>query len=505
MNKITRRKFMGSAGAGLAGMTLANNVFARASQSSASLPNFIIILTDDQGYQDLGCFGHPTIKTPNIDQMAAEGTKFTDFYAAASICSPTRATVMTGCYGLRVGISGIFYPNSTTGIHPDEITIAEQLKTVGYATACIGKWHLGHEIPFLPTSQGFDYYYGVPWSHSASPLIMENTEIVEPANTDVTLLTQKYTTRALAFIEQNKDKPFFLYLPHSMPHNPVVANPLWEGTSAGGVYGDVIEEIDWSTGQILQKLKDLGIDNNTFVIFTSDNGAQLAEFDPSGNGNGGSNDPLRGAKTTPYEGGHRVPCIMRWPGTIPAGRVCPEIATTMEFYTTLSSMAGVSLPTDRIIDGHDIADVITGVPGAVSPYKNDDVFVYEKQRGQGYLAVRRGPWKWHRDSGELYNLENDIGETTDVSAANAALCTELEDLLWAKTDYIKQNTRPKGDMAMLDAVKRSPAYGIKNRSSQNSYYYNVLGQRVSNPGLRNSPSTVYIREKSKKKARVIIK
>ncbi|MFP6612191.1 MAG: sulfatase, partial [Pirellulales bacterium] len=297
------------------------------------LPNFVIIFTDDQGYQDIGCFGSPKIKTPNLDRMAGEGMKFTDFYSANAVCSASRAALLTGCYPPRVSISGVLFPRHKVGLHPDEITIADLLKQRGYATACIGKWHLGHKPEFLPTRQGFDSYYGIPYSNDMMidptmdladgcvlrqgmtaerirqekpkrnwvPLLRGAKVIEYPV--DQSTLTKRYTDEAVQFIKTNRSKPFLLYLPHTMPHIPLFASPQFKGSSARGLYGDTIEEIDWSTGQILETIKSLGLDEQTLVIYTSDNGPWKLP-----NGRGGNAEPLRGYKFQTYEGGMRVPC-----------------------------------------------------------------------------------------------------------------------------------------------------------------------------------------------------
>ena len=362
-------------------------------------PNIVLIFTDDQGYQDIGCFGSPLIKTPNLDRMAEEGVRLTDFYSANSVCSPSRAALLTGCYPNRVGVTGVLFPRHSTGLNPSETTIAEILGERGYATACFGKWHLGHKKPFLPTNHGFDSYFGIPYSNDMSidptmaisatvrwregasleqfrkskpkknwvPLF-ENGQVVEyPA--DQTTLTQRYTERALAFIESNKERPFFLYLPHTMPHIPLFASDGFRGKSARGPYGDTIEEIDDSVGQILAALDRHSIADKTLVIYTSDNGPWKLT-----GGRGGSAYPLRGYKFSTYEGGMRVPCIMRWPSKIPAGSVCREIAATIDLLPTLSRLAGCELPTDVVIDGRDIRPLLFYPTTAPSPPITGDGF-----------------------------------------------------------------------------------------------------------------------------------
>ncbi len=372
-------------------------------------PNFIVILADDLGYGDLGCYGATDVRTPHIDHMAEEGTKFTSFYVSP-VCSPTRASLMTGSIAQRVGIGGVLFPRSNHGLNPGEITLPELLKQQGYATAIIGKWHLGNQDMFQPLAHGFDYWYGTPASNSQGfdptikqyaedcvwregytresvvkmkeapcPLVRDNVVIEVPA--DQTQFTQRYTREAVRFITEHKDKPFFLYLPHNMVHIPVNASPDFVGRSKFGIYGDAIQELDWSTGEILKTLKDLGLDQNTLVIFTSDNGPHL--------GQGGSAGPLRGAKGSTFEGGVRVPCVMRWPGKIPADRVTDEPAAIMDLLPTLVTRAGGTVPTDRVIDGKDIWPVIAGKDGAKSPH---EAICY--LRGRGVSGIRMDDWKY---------------------------------------------------------------------------------------------------------------
>jgi len=433
---IRRRDFFAVVAGGLVAATARRVTAAQSSRP----PNFIVIFTDDQGYQDLGCFGSPDIKTPRIDRMAAEGIKFTDFYVAAPVCTPSRAALMTGCYPQRVGLPSVLNPKSRIGINPNEITLAELLKTRGYATACIGKWHLGHLPPFLPTRNGFDYYFGIPYSNDMDreklgepPIpLMRNEEIIEqPANQDT--LIERYTDEAIKFIRANRDRPFFLYLPHTMPHVPLHVSERFRGKSKRGLYGDVIECLDWSTGRILDTLSELGLERNTLVVYTSDNGPWLSKGKY-----GGSALPLRAGKGTTYEGGMRVPCVMRWVGKIPAGTVCSEVATTMDLYPTFAKLAGAKLPTDRIIDGKNIWSLMSGEPNARSPH---EAFFY--YRAYALEAVRSGRWKLilphpvgrrrrrrppKKVPEALYDLKTDIGETTDVSAEHPDIVKRLREL-----------------------------------------------------------------------------
>ena len=388
---------------------LVNSLFSKS-------PNFIIIFTDDQGFEDIGCFGSPKIKTPHLDKLAAEGRKFTSFYSANSVCSPSRASLLTGCYPVRVSIPGVLFPRHEIGLNPDEITIADLLKSKGYATSCIGKWHIGHKPKFLPTRQGFDSYYGIPYSNdmtidpeanlaadiklregftlerirSEKPKkdfvpLMRNEEVIEyPC--DQTTLSQRYTEEAVKFIEENKNKPFFLYLPHTMPHIPLFASEKFKGKSERGLYGDTIEEIDWSVGEIMKALRDNNLDDNTLVIYTSDNGPWKLK-----GGRGGSAHPLRGFKFQTYEGGMRVPCIMYWKGKVPAGSSCDEIAATIDLLPTIAGLSGAALPNDRTIDGKDIWPLIAGKKGAQTPHE-----IYFFYKGNKLESARQGKWKLRR-------------------------------------------------------------------------------------------------------------
>ncbi|MCP4846845.1 MAG: sulfatase [Verrucomicrobiaceae bacterium] len=438
---------------------------------AAKPPNFVLIFTDDQGYQDIGCFGSPLIKTPNLDAMAAQGRRFTSFYSANSVCSPSRAALMTGCYPTRVGIPGVLFPGHKTGLNPDEITIAEILKARGYATACIGKWHLGHKPKFLPTRHGFDSYLGIPYSNDMTidpemnlaadivlregftadriskekpkrnlvPLMRDEKVIEYPC--DQKTLTNRYTKEAVEFIGRNADKPFFLYLPHTMPHIPLFASGQFRGKSARGLYGDTIEEIDWSVGEILKALSTHGLDGNTMVVYTSDNGPWKLS-----NGRGGSALPLRGFKFQTYEGGMRVPCIMRWPGKIPAGTHCNDIAATIDLLPTFAGLAGAKVPGDRVIDGHDIWALISGQQEAVSPH---DMYYY--YRGRSLESARKGKWKLRRTGKkqggvELYDLEGDISETKNLANENDAVVKEMLEQMEAFHAALVKSQRPAGKL-----------------------------------------------------------
>lgn len=400
-------------------------------------PNFIVIFTDDQGYGDLGCFGAKDLDTPNLDRMAAEGMRFTEFYSAAPVCTPSRAALLTGRYPLRVGMPQVIGPGDNIGLDPRETTLAEILKQHGYGTMCVGKWHLGHQAPFLPTNHGFDHFLGIPYSNdmpteapdgrAGVPLMRDEQVLDHPVEQDT--LTRRYTQEAVRFIRESKDKPFFLYLPHTKPHVPLHVSPGFAGKSKRGLYGDVIAELDWSVGEILKVLRESGIDEHTCVVFTSDNGPWLGKKE-----HGGSARPLRLGKFSTCEGGMRVPCIMRWPGRIPAGSTCEEVASTMDLLPTFSGLAKIKLPADHAIDGQDIAPLLLGQPGATTPH---EVFYYFNRHT--LEAARSGKWKYHRArpaderrkeprTATLYDLKADIGETTDLLAVHPEIGRRLEDL-----------------------------------------------------------------------------
>ncbi|MHC4674830.1 MAG: sulfatase family protein [Planctomycetota bacterium] len=397
------------------------------------LPNFVVLFADDLGYADLGCYGHPTIHTPRLDKMAEEGMRFTQFYSAASVCTPSRAALLTGRLPIRSGLCAdklrVFIPQSAGGMPEREITVAEALKTKGYATACIGKWHLGHLPQYLPTSHGFDFYYGIPYSNDMDPtVLMRNQEVIEnPAQQ--TTLTPRYTAEAIRFITKNRDKPFFLYLPYTFPHTPLFATKRFEGKSRRGLYGDVVEEIDWSVGKILDTLQEFALAKNTLVIFTSDNGPWLTQKQ-----DGGSAGMLRDGKRTTFEGGMRVPAIAWWPGKIKAGLTSYHLASTMDIFATCLKLAGVELPSDRIIDGKNLASILFGT----GPCQRKVLFYY---RGTKLMAVRKGPWKVHlitqggltRDADPtivhypplLYQLEYDPSEKYDVGKDHPEVIADI--------------------------------------------------------------------------------
>ena len=425
-----------------------------------SAPNVVIIFADDLGYGDLGIYGHPTIRTPNLDRMATEGQKWTNFYVGASVCTPSRAALLTGRLPVRSGMTSrtnrVLFPNSKNGLPESEVTLAEQLKSVGYATACIGKWHLGHKEPYLPTNNGFDYYYGIPYSNdmdvpaalrdslgyvglftsaagrnteSFNVPLLRNTEIIErPA--DQTTITRRYTDQAIDYIKAHKEAPFFVYLAHNLPHVPLFASDSFLNTSARGLYGDVVEEIDFGVGKILETLNAEGLAENTIVVFTSDNGPWLL-FGV----HGGSAGLLRDGKGTTWEGGMREPCIVWSPGNVQPG-VITDLGTTMDLFTTFSALAGVPVPDDRVIDGLDLSPVF--FRGEASP--RTSVFYY---RGPDLYAVRMGDFKAHfvteggysgveagrHDPPLLYNLNVDPSEAFNVAADHPEVLEAIRQLV----------------------------------------------------------------------------
>ena len=465
------------------------------SSAAAAPPNFVYIMADDQGYGDLGVQGHPYTRTPNIDRMAAEGARLTDFYAQP-FCGPSRAALMTGSYPARNSLAFNHLPRARTGIHPNEITLAEILEAEGYATAIVGKWHLGDAPQFLPTRNGFDYWLGLPYSNDMWPYhpkiverpqedermrasrerarytgfsgqgqtypldwfpklpLMENEEVVE-LNPRQETLTRRYTDAAVDFIRKRRDEPFFVFVAYAMPHVPLFPSEAYAGRSLRGRYGDVIEEIDANVGRLLAALAESGLDQRTLVCFTSDNGPWLDYgFDA------GSAGPLRGGKGTNFEGGVRVPFIARWPGAIPAGIVSSEIAANLDILPTFAKLAGAELPEDRTLDGVDIWTALSK-PGG----RGRDAFFYY-MGGLNYRAedgppandprleaVRQGPWKLHVETvgddrrvvaGDLYNLHQDVAETRDYAAKHPDVVERLRALAQDFNDRLLEDVRPLG-------------------------------------------------------------
>ncbi len=429
-----------------------------AGRAGGKAPNIIIIFADDQGYQDLGCFGSPRVKTPNIDRLATEGMRFTSFYSAYCVCSASRASLMTGCYQPRLSMPGVLGPNSKVGLHPNEVTIAELLKTRDYATMCIGKWHLGDKPETLPTAQGFDHYFGLPysndmarvkdWGNDADDLdkiwalkkwdiyknaLYRDTEVIEsPVNQ--TTLTRRYTEEAVKFIHSNRDRPFFLYFPHTMVHVPLFVSDDRYDADPTQAYRLAVEHIDWSVGQVLRTLDELGIAQDTLVVYSSDNGPWLPKKHHAG-----SAKPLRDGKGTTYEGGMRVPGIMRWPTRIPAGTTCDEVVSTIDLLPTFASITGATLP-QHPIDGLNVSALLTD-PKAPSPHRKVGYFYYRNGKVE---AVRRGRWKLRvaRRQIELYDLDADIGESTNLASANPKVVRELQELIARYDADLKANSRP---------------------------------------------------------------
>ena len=406
-------------------------------------PNFIIINIDDLGYGDIEPFGSVLNRTPYLNQMAEEGRRLTCFYAAP-VCSPSRASLMTGCYPKRaLSIPRVLFPGYETGLDAGEITIAELLKEQGYATGIIGKWHLGDQPEFLPTRHGFDYFFGLPYSNDMGPatdgvksnlgqplpepdptrrqrqpplpMLRNETVLQRILPDDQQQIVERYTQEAVSFLWQYRDEPFFLYLPHSAVHFPLYPSQQFHGKSRHGLFGDWVEEVDWSVGQILETVRDLGLSEKTLVLFTSDNGGQPRH--------GATNTPLRGGKGSTFEGGMRVPTIAWWPGKIPAGSTADHVTSTMDLLPTLAKLAGGTPPDDRKIDGGDIWPILAGAPNAQSPH---ETFYY--YRGLKLQALRAGPWKLHLEKGELYNLDDDIAESTDVAVEHVDVVTRLRAL-----------------------------------------------------------------------------
>lgn len=468
-------------------------------------PNFVVIFTDDQGYADVGCFGSTDIRTPRLDAMASEGMKFTSFYAQP-ICGPSRAALMTGCYPMRVAERG-----NTKQIHPilhsKEITIAEILKTRGYATACFGKWDLakhaqqGFFVDLFPTRQGFDYFFGTPTSNDRLANLYRNEELIEPKS-DMATLTKRYTDEAIDFIQQQKEHPFFVYIPHTMPHTRLDASSQFKGKSKRGLYGDVIEEIDFNVGRVLDTIKELRLEDNTYVLFASDNGPWLVKNKDFADGqlatdHGGSAGPLRSGKVSTFEGGVRVPCVVWGPGRVPAGKVCHCIASTLDVLPTFAALAGADVPSDRAIDGEDIRHLLHGEFDKANADKA--YFYYLRVHLQ---AVRQGRWKLHLPRNKepigaapfsrnghiapadrigfakpfLVDLDTDIGETSDVSKQHP----DVVKLLLGLAESMRQDL------------------GDYDRVGKNMRFYDLAGPRPSKPPLPTRGNPVKSKTSSKK-------
>ncbi len=454
--------------------------------AAESKPNIVIIFIDDMGYADIGPFGATKQKTPHLDKMASEGMKLTSFYAAP-VCSVSRAQLLTGSYGPRIDVPSVYFPAGKNGLNPKEITIAERLKELGYATMCIGKWHLGDQPEFLPTKQGFDHYFGIPYSNDMQVKSSETGERVLPLLRDdkvADLLTdeeqrqivERYTDEAVNFITKNKDKPFFLYLPHTAIHTPIYPGKAFQGKSQNGRVGDWIEELDWSTGKVLDTLRDLKIASNTLVIFTSDNGPWLIKQADSG-----SAGPLRGGKGSTWEGGVRVPTIAWWPGKIEANTTVDAVTGTIDLLPTAVSLAGGELPEQPVIDGRDISDIILGKTTESSREAQYYFSGFELQ------AVRQGPWKLalvpqretmgrgvapdaQTKKPRLYNLDDEIGEVTNVAFEHPEIVAKLTALAEKMKSEICGNSptarRPAGKVenpVMLYPTEPRKKRGAKDK------------------------------------------
>jgi arylsulfatase len=469
------------------------NAFSGCQARQEKLPNIVLIFTDDQGYGDVGVYGGIGFETPNLDRLSKEGVRFTSFYSAQAVCSASRAGLMTGCYPNRIGISGALSPSAKHGIHEDEMTIAELLKQKDYATAIFGKWHLGHLPKFLPLQHGFDEYLGIPYSNDMWPVHYDGTPVTDTSLNahrqnypvlpliegnekirELTTLNEQdelttlYTERAIDFINRHKDGPFFLYLPHSMPHVPLGVSEKFRGKSEQGMYGDVMMEIDWSVGEILKTLRENGLEENTLVIFTTDNGPWMNYGNHAGSTGG-----LREAKGTSFEGGQRIPCIMRFPGVSGEGTVCHQLASTIDILPTIAELTGTTLP-DHKIDGVSILTLLKGEAGA----EPREEFLYYYQRNS-LEAVRKGDWKlifphpsrsytgvlpgndgWPGEYNnittglELYDLRRDPGERYNVIEAYPEIVAELqeiaslarEDLGDDLQEITGKNIRPAGNL-----------------------------------------------------------
>jgi arylsulfatase A len=437
-------------------------------------PNIILIFADDLGYADVGCYGAKGFKTPNLDRMAKEGTRFTSFYTGCSVCSGSRAAILTGRHYQRVGVVPVMFPATKVGMNPNEITIARLLQRLGYFTAIIGKWHLGHLADFLPMRHGFEYYYGIPYSNDMAidpvnakfaknvlfregkteektrtekPIngkapLMRGDEVIEYP-VDQTTLTKRYTEEVVRLIGANKNKPFFIYMPHAMPHVPLYVSEKFKGRTPT-LFGDVMEELDWSVGEVIKAVKDAGIEKNTLILFTSDNGAHQ-----------GSALPLRGKKATMYEGGFRVPCIARWPGKVPADAVNDEVAATVDMLPTFAKLGGGKAPDDRPIDGKDIRPLLFGEPNAKSPHEH---YLFPHLNG----ALRSGKWKyypWPEGAGkkdkadpkkgvQLYDLSADISEKKNLALEHPEVVQRLSAVYQTMTADLAKDKLPGAKKAL---------------------------------------------------------
>jgi arylsulfatase A len=427
-------------------------------------PNIILINCDDLGYGDIEAYGCDHHTTPALNRMAEEGVRFTDFYMPAAVCSPSRAGMMTGSYPLRIGLHrgtnfGVLLPGDNMGLHPDEVTVADVLKDAGYRTKIIGKWHVGDQPDFWPTRHGFDEWFGIPYSNDMGrmvgreefpPLPLMDGEDIIQEQPEQTCLTERFTESAVRFIRENKENPFFLYFAHIYVHNPIYAPKRFHDVSENGAFGAAVAHIDWCMAVLFDELKRQGLDENTLVVFTSDNGGK--EYF------GATNKPLRGEKGSTWEGGSRVPCMMRWPGTLQPGAVCDQVATAMDFLPTFAALSGGEVPTDRVIDGKDISELLARPGDATTPYAWHCYYRADKLN-----AIRKGDWKYHLDRDELYNLREDIGEQNNVAADHPAIVDDIKatadavrsDIGDALTETTGANCRPCG---WVDDPKQMTTY-----------------------------------------------
>jgi arylsulfatase A-like enzyme len=400
-------------------LALAAVALAHPSFAAEQRPNIVIILADDLGYGGLGCYGQTRYQTPHLDRMAAEGAKLTHFNCPAPFCAPTRAALMTGRYPIRCGMTQNPAPDGgpaadAVALPKSEITLAQIMKSAGYATGMVGKWHLGHKAGALPTERGFDEYYGIPYSNDMRPVqVLDGTQVVEYPVVQATL-TRRYTERALGYMERNRHKPFLLYLAQAMPHKPLAASEAFYKKSGAGLYGDAMMELDWSVGQVLAKLKELGLDEKTLVLFTSDNGPERKTP--------GTAAPLRGTKHTVLEGGLRVPCVAWWPGRVPAGRVCGEFVSTLDVLPTFAALVGTEC--QHAVDGYDVSVVLLGQDGARSPRTTlYSLYAINQNRLESF---REGPWKLHLTTpAQLFDLSRNLAEAPDVAARHPDLVQRL--------------------------------------------------------------------------------
>ena len=422
-SRVNRREFLSTVGAAGAAMRLPLTA------ASSRPPNVVLIFADDLGYGDLGCYG-ASIRTPNLDGMAAQGVRFTNCDSADPVCSPSRAALLTGRYPTRVGVPRVFFPQDKDGLNLDETTLANVLRARNYSTMCIGKWHLGRPEQYLPTSRGFQEYFGIPYSNDMNPrVLMHNTEVIEPT-ADLDSLTPRYTEQALKFINANKQTPFFLYMPHTYPHIPLGASKRFRGKSAQGIYGDVVEELDWSVGEILRTLKENRQEQDTLIVFTSDNGPWYV----------GSPGKLRGRKATTYEGGVREPFIARWPGRIPKGRVCDGMASLMDVFPTVTKLCGGALPA-KPMDGIDIWPLLSGEKQSLdrepllyfddwelqcARWKNWKLHLARYNTPPYVAPPQSGRRSFTLPKPELYNLASDPDESYDTAAENPGVVEEMQ-------------------------------------------------------------------------------